>query len=789
MRRHDLRLLPAAVAAWAAAWLATGAPEAGLPAWATPVACWVAAASALAAAVAFGRGPRGAMSRRDPDGPRRAAGGVLVVVAVAASCAALVATIAAVGLAFRASGPLPAAADARSWIEAEIRLEAAAKPSAAAPWEEGSSSWRAPATVIAVDGRGHHPIRVEAVIAGSSDAAGFGATLTVRARVAALPGTDREAFRLRGEVERIGPASGVAAWTHPLREGLAEAAGRLGGDAGALVPGLAIGDTSAVSDELREAMTAASLTHLTAVSGANCAIVTAAVFWAAGRAGMPRVGRIGAALAALLGFVLLVTPESSVVRAAVMAVVVLVALGVGRAGGGASALAVATVLLLAIDPWFSRDFGFALSVCATGGLILLSGPLARVLARWMPRPVAAVVAIPLAAQLACQPVLILLEPALPVYGVPANLLAAPAAPVATVAGLVGCLLLPVLPSVGFAALQVAWLPAAWIALLAHGAHGLPYRSVAWLPDAPGAALCALAVAAGIVAARAANGRRRVLAAAVLVVAVALPVGAAAGRPLIARAALPSDWQVLQCDVGQGDALLVRDAGATMLVDAGPDPAALERCLDLAGIPRLDLAVITHWDADHAGGVAAIAGRVDVVLHGPLDGGRSDRALDPLVLGGAEVIEVGSGASGSLGEADWRVLWPPAGTPPGNDASVVLDVRAERYRAVFLGDLGEEAQERMQRDHDLGRADIVKVAHHGSADQSDGLYRELAAPVGLVGVGAENGYGHPTDALLDLLADAGTTVVRSDRVGAAALVVGDGGVRLWSERAADVGGDP
>ena len=789
MRRHDLRLLPAAVVAWAAAWLATGAPEAGVPTWVVPVACWAVAASALAAAFALGRAPDGAISRRDAVGPGRAAAGVLVIVAVAAACAALVATVATVGLALRASGPLPGAAEAHSWVEAEIRLDAAAKPSPAAPWEEGSSSWRAPATLIAVDGRAHRPIRVEAVMAGSPDAPGFGTTLTVRARVAALPGSDREAFRLRGEVVHVGPASGLTAWTHPLREGLAEAARRLGGDAGALVPGLAIGDTSAIPDDLREAMTAASLTHLTAVSGANCAIVTAAAFWAAGRAGLPRPARIGAALVALLGFVLLVTPESSVVRAAVMAVVVLVSLGVGRAGGGASALAVATVLLLAIDPWFSRDFGFALSVCATGGLILLSGPLARGLARWMPRPVAAVVAIPLAAQLACQPVLILLEPALPVYGVPANLLAAPAAPVATVAGLVGCLLLPVLPSVGFAALQVAWVPAAWIATLAHGAHGLPFQSVSWLPDATGAAVCALAVAAGIVAARAANGRRRIAAAVVLVVAVALPVGAAAGRPLIARAALPGDWRVLQCDVGQGDALVVRDAGATMLVDTGPDPAALERCLDLADIRRLDLAVITHWDADHAGGVAAIAGRVDVVLHGPLDGGRSDRALGPLADGGAEVVEVGSSASGSLGDADWRVLWPPAGTPPGNDASVVIDLRAEHYRAVFLGDLGEEAQERMRREHDVGRADVVKVAHHGSADQSTELYRELAAPVGLVGVGAENGYGHPTDSLLDLLADSGTTVVRSDRAGTAALVVADGAFRLWGERAAVVGGDP
>lgn len=777
------------MAAWAMAWLTTGAPETGIPVWGLPTVCWVVAATALMLAIARSRRARPAPARGSSAGPSAARGAALGAVAVAAACAALVASIAAAALVSRASGPLPDAAEDRTWVEVEVRLEAAARPAPAAPWEEQSTGWRAPATVLAVDGRPHRPVRVEAVVSGSIEPPGFGTTLTVRARPAMSPGSDREAFRLRGEIVRTGPTPALTAWTHPLREGLADAASRLGGDGGALVPGLAIGDTSAVSDELRAAMTAASLTHLTAVSGANCALVTAAVFWAAGRAGLPRPARIASALVALLGFVLLVTPESSVVRAAAMAVVVLVALGSGRAGGGVSALAVATTLLLAIDPWFSRDFGFALSVCATGGLILFSVPLGRVLSRWMPRPLASVVAIPLAAQLACQPVLILLEPALPVYGVPANLLAAPAAPIATVAGLVGCLLLPVLPSVGFAALQVAWVPATWIAMLAHGTHALPVQSVAWLEGAAGAGLCALAVAAGVIAMGPASGRRRVVASAVLVLAVAVPVGVAAGGPVVARAALPGGWQILQCDVGQGDAVLMRDHGATMLVDTGADPAALERCLDLGGIHRLDLAVITHWDADHAGGVDAIAGRVDVVLHGPLDGGRSDRALEPLVRGGAEVVEVGSGASGRLGAADWRVLWPPARTEPGNDASVVLDVRSEGMRAVFLGDLGEEAQERLQRRHDLGRADVVKVAHHGSADQSPDLYRELAASVGLVGVGADNGYGHPTDSLLDLLSDGGTTVLRSDLAGTSALVAEGGGFQVWSERAAHVGGDP
>lgn len=601
MRRHDLRLLPAAIAAWAAAWLATGVPDEGIPAWCLPVLCWLLAGLVLAEAIIAERRRRfwrPETSGRSGEWPgqrarvRRLAHRWSTHIALAAACAGVAATSAGIALAGRETGTLSEAAASRTWVEVEMRLESAARPSVPAPWEEGSSSWRAPATVTAVDGRSHRPVRVEAVVSGSPSVPGFGTTHLVRVRATALPAADREAFRLRGELLESGGAPFLVGWTHPLRAGLADAADRLGGDGGALVPGLAIGDTSAVSDELREAMTVASLTHLTAVSGANCAIVTAAV-----------------------------------------------------------------------------------------------------------------------------------------------------------------------------------------------------TSLPWLPDAPGAALCAVGVAAGVVVAIRAGTRVRTVAAVILIVSVALPLGAAGGRPAVARAVLPADWELVQCDVGQGDAVLVRDRDAVMLVDAGAEPAALARCLDLTGIDRLDLAVITHWDADHAGGVEAIAGRVDVVLHGPLDGARSSRALEPLVRGGAEAVEVGAGASGALGRAHWRVLWPPPRTEPGNDASVVIDLRTARYRAVFLGDLGETAQERLRRDHPIGSADLVKVAHHGSADQSSELYRQLRAPVGLVGVGADNGYGHPTDSLLDLLDEAGTHVIRSDRSGTAALVAIEGGFAVWTERADQVGGDP
>lgn len=783
---RDLRLLVPAVAAWTTAWLVVGAPDGGHDPGAIAAGLWVAGATVLLVLL---------VARQ------RAGGRVLLLVApvalVALAASGLVAGTAATTLAQRAGSPLVEAAAQYRTIEVVVEVVSAPRVMRGPVWSEASDdpTLRIDARLIAVDGREADSVAITTNLQLPAWRVQLGTRLGFAARAMPLPASEQSGFRLRaaGDVRVVDSPPPWLSWAGGLRQGFAAAASGLTGDGAALVPGLAIGDTSAVGETLDAAMKASSLSHLTAVSGANCAIVTAAAFLLAGLCGVRRAGRIVVAVIALVGFVVLVTPQPSVIRAGAMAMVVLVTLIVGRSGGGVTALSVAVIGLLAFDPWLARDYGFALSAAATGGLLLLTGPVGVVLARVMPSPLAGLLAVPLAAQLACQPILVLLDPAIALAGVPANLLAAPAAPVGTVVGLLGCLVLPVLPSVGVAFLQVAWLPASWIALVAHGAAGLPGSRVPWLPDAPGALLLVACTALALWLALAPVTRAwlRVPAAALLLVALAVPIGAAAGGPLVGAATRPREWDVAACDIGQGDAVLLRSAGSTALIDTGPEPAALERCLSMLGIERVDLLVLTHWDADHAGGAVAVAGRVDTVIHGPLDGDRSDRALDPLARGGAETIEVTAGHGGELGDVRWRVVWPKAHAVPGNDASVVLDVDAPGYRGVFLGDLGEEAQLRLLRSVDLGRVDLVKVAHHGSADQSEALYRELGATVGVIGVGADNGYGHPTDRLLDILTATGTTPVRTDRSGTMVLTAdGAGGFRLWTERGGGgVGGRP
>ncbi|MFB6608847.1 ComEC/Rec2 family competence protein [Agromyces sp. NPDC056379] len=784
---RDLRLLLPATFAWVVAWCGIGTPGGAASAAFVMWGLWAATSVAAALAVA---GVWQRRRRRTAVGESGVAAPLLRVAATALvvmSAGALVMSAAALELGAREASPLAAAAQEHRSAVVTIELTGAPRAMRSSWFAEGEAPpLRVEGRVVAIDGAAAHAVPVTTALSLPASELQLGAHVTFSARVTALPAEEGSAFRLAavGDIRSVALPPPWLAWTVGLRTGFAEAAGALGGDGGALVPGLAIGDTSAVNESLDAAMKASSLSHLTAVSGANCAIVTAAAFALAALLGLPRLLRVGVALLALAGFVVLVTPEASVVRAATMAVVVLVAIAAGRPGGGVAALSLAVVVLLAVDPWYSRDFGFALSVFATAGLLLLARPLTVALARWMPLPIAAVIGVPLAAQLACQPVLVLLDPALALYGVPANLLAAPAAPIGTVVGLIGCLLLPALPSVGFACLQLAWLPASWIALLARASSALPAARLEWLPDAPGSLLLASCTAIALWLLLGSPRRRRLrgIAAGALIIAIAVPVGLFAGRPLVGAATRPTEWDVAACDVGQGDAMLLRSDRATALIDAGPDPAALTRCLSLLGISRIDLLVLTHWDADHVGGVSAVTGLVGTVLHGPLDGDRSTRVLDPLVAAGAEAVEVVAGFGGTLGEARWRVLWPRPDAQPGNDASVVLDLSAPDYRGIFLGDLGEEAQSRMLRSaSSLGQVDLVKVAHHGSADQSERLYDELGAVVGVIGVGADNGYGHPTERLLDLLRATGTAVVRTDRSGLALLAADDGGFSLWSER--------
>jgi competence protein ComEC len=763
-----LRLAVPAAVAWIVVAVAIGAPSASVP---------IAAAGWAIAGVLIVVG----LATRRPSA---------AIAALAFGLAALGATSVAGAAPHRQPAALLEAAGAGRFVSVEATTTQTVLP--------GSESFTVD---LASVGIGPDSVAVSAparVFGSTTDSElGIGSRIRVTGTLAATPPQDRVAFL----VFTTGPPAVVAVspsgldWANGLRASFRAAAAELPGDGGALLPGLSIGDTSAVGDELDAAMKTSSLSHLTAVSGANCVVVIGIVMLAGAAAGVPRAWRVGASIAVLGGFVVLVTPEPSVLRAGTMALIVLVALGTGRPVRGLPVLALAVIGLLVADPWLARSYGFALSVLATAGLLLFAGPFTGTLGRWMPVPIAALIAIPFAAQLACQSVLILLEPSVPSYGVLANALAGPAAPAGTVLGLLACLLLPVAPGLGMLVAELAWVPSAWIASVARFFSGLPGSRLPWLDGAFGAVLLALLSALVVVALGDRPDRvvrRRVAASLIAIVAVGA-LGASAGTAARTWLTRPQDWQYAQCDVGQGDAVLVRSAGETALIDAGPDPGLLEKCLGTLGIRRVDLVVLSHFDLDHVGGADALVGRADRVLIGPSDGPDADELAEKLRAGGARVEEVSGGATGTLGELRWSVLWPRSplrGIEPGNAASIAIafdgvTAGPEGCRclsSLFLGDLDTQAQALLIATGRVRPVDVVKVAHHGSGDQDRRIYTRLRATVGLIGVGAENTYGHPTREALDALDEAGTRPARSDLLGLVLLSPGDdGAARQWSER--------
>jgi competence protein ComEC len=568
-----------------------------------------------------------------------------------------------------------------------------------------------------------------------------------------------------------------------VRDDFAARVARFGGDGALLLPGLVLGDTSHVPETLDRAMKLTSLAHLTAVSGANCAVIVATLYGLSALAGFGIWVRTCVAALGLGAFVILVGAEPSVIRAAIMACLALLALAVGRPAGGLTVLCATVILALAFAPALAHSVGFALSVSATTGLLVLAMPLTEILERWLPRRFALVLAVPLAAQIAVQPLLLIFSSSIPTYGIPANALADPLAPLATIAGLVALVTIS-WPWVSLTFLGVAWLASGAIAGIARVTAALPWATIPWPSGSLGialATLCTLLAAGAILT-------RRIAVAVIAAILVAGILSTTIGGGAVAWVRAPRDWSVAQCDVGQGDALVLRDGDAVALIDTGRDEHALRSCLDRLNIQQIDLLVLTHFDIDHVGAYNVVVGRVGTVLHGPTDGIADELTIRRLGEGGANVVDARRGLTGTFGRWDWRVLWPTKSitVEPGNPASVVVSFRSTtgaRLSILGLGDLAEQQQDAMLGLGGITPVDVVKVSHHGSLDQSPALYVRLRAGLGLIGVGAGNEYGHPTDQTLAMLGAVGTLVVRSDRDGIA--LIGrdeDGALRVWRERA-------
>ncbi|KRF30638.1 competence protein ComEC [Nocardioides sp. Soil805] len=554
-----------------------------------------------------------------------------------------------------------------------------------------------------------------------------------------------------------------------------------------LVPALVVGDDSGLDPALADDFRTTGLTHLLAVSGTNLTLLVGFLLVVARWLGVRGRWTYAVAAAGVVGFVLIARTEPSVVRAAAMGTVALVGMGTNGRERGARCLGVAVLALLLVVPDLAVSAGFALSALATGGILFLAPGWRDALMAWLPRWAAEAVSVPLAAQVACTPVVTALSGQISLVAVLANLLAAPAIAPATVLGLAGGLVGLVWTPLG----QVVAAPAAWsvgwiVVVAQHGA-ALPTASITWgtgpLALVVVTALCGLVV---VVAPRVLRHRGAGIGCSVLLVVTVLTRPPTPGWP-------PDDWVLAMCDVGQGDGLVLHAGpGAGIVVDAGPDPVLMDECLRRLEITSVPLVVLTHFHDDHVAGLAGVldgreVGEVQVTSLPDPASGVALVERETAGVGAAPVVAP-YGATRRVGEVTLQTLWPlPAGAPlapeggegsAANDASVVLLAVVRGVRILLTGDVEPPAQASLERLLAGVEVDVLKVPHHGSRHQDLDLLLGVRARLALVSVGADNDYGHPAPDLLTALTATGAQVRRTDLDGDVVVSVDDGalGVR-------------
>jgi competence protein ComEC len=688
-------------------------------------------------------------------------------------------------------GPVAMLATHRAVVSADLEIRADPHPIAGTGVRPDAAVIKA--AIVRIEGRGGAwLVRAPVLLVVSGPQLGQWFEVPVGSRLAVDGRLDRPdrgsdmaaVMRARGSPVVVEAPSAGLRLVDRVRDGLREAVADRRQEPRALVPALVLGDTSGLEAELAQDFQSTGLTHLTAVSGANLTLLLAFLLAVARSVGVRGWWLRTVGLAGVVIFVALCRTEPSVLRAAAMGLVALAALGSGSRTAGVRNLAVASMILLLVDPFLSRSIGFALSVLASAGIVWWARSWTVIMSRWLPVIIAESIAVPLAAQLATTPVLVAISDRVSVAGLVANALAGPFVGPATVLGFAAAgasLVSGALAAVfGFGA---AWSAQViiWIATVGSQLPGAEWRlsvtplTLAWV------GVCTLLLGLSMAYVLSRPWLSLLLAAVMIICLGGAPLQP--GWP-------PRDWVMVACDVGQGDGLAVRTGrGSAIVVDSGPTPAAMRDCLDRLGIRRVPLLIITHFHADHVAGLSGVLqGRrigqlwlSPLAPRGPLTAMVSHQAAHEGIPMNAPLPSTRA----SVGEAELQVLGPvdhmavdQDESSKQNDSSLVIMVKVRGLRLLLTGDVEPPGQQAILATGADLRADVLKIPHHGSAQQDPGFFAATRARLAIASAGVDNDYGHPAPRTVQLARSAGMTLLRTDQDGSVA-------VRLDRERLAAV----
>ncbi|MDX9759552.1 MAG: DNA internalization-related competence protein ComEC/Rec2 [Bacteroidota bacterium] len=559
----------------------------------------------------------------------------------------------------------------------------------------------------------------------------------------------------------------------------------------AVMNGLVLGDRSGIDDGMIEDFRRSGIMHILAVSGLHAGIVLSLVFFPLERLRFPLRAAVALGLlwlyAAITGF------APPVTRASLMATLFLGGTIAQRTGHGVNTLATAGIVILAIDPLAVLGLSFQLSFGAVLGILLFSDRIAHAWETWIPSrlrgrvsdALLALLALTLSAQSLTLPLLAMNFGQVSLSGLLTNLIAVPLTFVVVTGAVLAVLVFVISPAVAALCAATASTALDMVILSSDIMAEVPFAvldipalgAIVWILY-----LVLLAYLAGTI------GRLRQK---LPIVALALLAAYVCGLFTIPSA--PARLRITFLDVGQGDAILIEYPGeAAWLVDTGPGDARMNSgthvilpVLRAAGIDRLGALVITHPDNDHAGGAAAVLEqmRVDRVLTSCAwsDSGETGALTRIIHDRAGEMRDVRAGDCFDFGPAARiHILSPPAMTDcvPSNGSSVVLMIVHGRVRILLTGDTDIDAEGRMcARYGQALRADLLKVAHHGSTTSSDPAFLAMVRPRhAVITVGRNNRFHHPRPDVVARLLRIGARVHRTDITGA--LMFESDGRNLW-----------
>lgn len=585
--------------------------------------------------------------------------------------------------------------------------------------------------------------------------------------------TDGAIYRAEGEVrEHEDPAH--PDWPSRARAAFAEHIAALlpESEEAQVLSALLFGADDALSDETAEAFRRSGTAHLLAVSGLHVGFVlglAALCFRWMRKNAWPQI------LLTMLVVVLYAgVAESafSVWRAAIMLALGLLARRFGRRPDGLSSLAAAVILTLLVRPMEVMRVGFQMSAGAVLGVLLL-GPRVDALLQRVCKPafLRRSVGVTVCAQLGVLPAEVFAFHTLPTLSILTNLAAVPLSAAITVLGLPTVLLHMLHPALAAAPAFVLRLLLQALLLLCREVAALPF-AVLSLPAPPILPLVCflglLGLCSPCMAELSRRGRR-------WIAGIVLAATAASLAMWVPAALRPRDPEIAFLSVGTADCALLRSAGGSALVDTGWSGSQAVRALQQEG-GGLDAVIVTHADADHAGGLQTVLENVKVgAVYLPLGMSRESVA-DALAVAEARGIPVRTLSRGdelTVGAFTLTVLWPERVRPGEENAdSLVLRAEANGCSALFLADISSETEARLG----LPESDVLKVPHHGSANGTTARMLRLVQPeVAVLSVGTPNRYGFPDDGVCRRLEAAGAQIYRTDEQGAVTVVLSEEGV--------------